>query len=1346
VFNSLVYQLLSEDQSTINDWKIDFTRALDGNGQVLLDIVPDLELLLGKQAETYNLGYKENKERFLKTIHAFLSVLDKDNRPLMFFIDDLQWADRASLELINYLLASNLQNILLIGSFRDNEVDDAHPLRHHIAQQKQEHADKISEIKLTELDLFEVNQLISDSLGMKSVETIELSELLVDKTQGNPFFIKQFLTKLVEEGHISFDLHKYSWTWELNKIGDLNVTENVVDLVINGIQKLSKDAQKVISLASCIGSTFDLESISIISQMDENDLSEALWQSVKSSLIHPLGSWTRYYSDNLWKSLGVDTKDKQEFLFRFQHDKIQQAAYTLIPETNKRKTHKEIGLLLVDRLTKSEINEDIFDILDHLNYGFGEDIPDDWKEKLAELNLQAGIKAKSSSAINTSAGYLKKTMDLMADHPSSELFKNALIHRSESAFLSGDYDLSESLFDSAIDKVESKLEKAEILGRKMAVYENTQRHELAIEAARIGLQLLGIDLPTEESQEMVFAEFGATQQLLEGKSTQDLLDNKNMEDPQIALSMKLLMNMWGPVYLLSRQNLLAFMILRMVQLSIKHGNSIESALAYSFYGYLISAQMHLYDLGNEFAILGIDLNNKLDDKILRSKVLVIAVGCVAHWKVPFKKLLPDLERAWEFGIETNDTIYAGYACSFMNRAYILKGTELNESYENLSRLLKFCMKINSEISKHQVLCWQRLVIKLTNKEADPQLFGKMLSEEEHLNYVNKLLDEHGLMLPIANFQVAMSIYDYVMQDYKNGVKRLEQVLPVLPSVLGLPEYGCHNVFSVLNFLGVAKQDKILYKEKQEWFQEQFELLSKRAGACPSNYGPPFLLAQGDISFLEDKTAEAIEYYKKAIDQSEVYEMKHFLALSNERLSELYFHKTELANGFKHLKSAYYAYKQWGAVSKTDQLMLQLEELASVISDGSKSRSKTFSSDSLDLQSIFDTATAISSEVVFGDLMNKLLEILIKNAGAQNAYLFLIKNKELYLEASMKMSNNYETEFTSTPLAMIEKLPKSLIRLVHHSGETMIINDAKKDAHIIKEKGLDLDNFESILCIPIKYHNKITGIIYLENTIMKNAFLPERVELLQLFSGQIAISIENAQLYQTLEQKVEERTRTIENQKLALVKEKHKADNLLLNILPAEVAEVLKHEGYYMPQSHSNVTILFTDFEDFTDVSQRISAEQLVEMIDKSYKAYDDICDKYGIEKIKTIGDSYMCVAGLSGSKQDHAIRMVQAAKEMMEFTVDYNKERAAFGLPYCDLRIGVHTGPVVAGVVGKKKFAFDIWGDSVNTASRMQSYGEAKKVNVSGDTWDQLEYKFKGIDRGEVMVKNKGKIRMYFIL
>lgn len=1343
-FGSLIKQFLSESDEKISQWREAFLLALKGEGQVLIDVIPALELLIGRQPQVLKIGSNESNLRFTHLFQSFLSVLAEADQPFVIFIDDLQWSDSGSFDLLyNIISNKNLKNILLIGAYRDNEVSPSHPLMLVLEKIKKVAADRFHTITLQELKRNEVNQLLADSLRQHPENTLDLTELIMKKTGGNPFFIKQFIKKLEQENLIYFESE---WKWDAEAISNMEVTENVVDLLVGKIQQLSDGAKNVLRLAACIGNSFDIKTLSAISQQSEHRLSGTLWEVAKEGFVYPKNQWSKHAKEDVWKEFGLDNGNDLYDFFNFQHDRIQQAAYSLIPKIERKTTHLQIGRILLENLKENNL----FDTLTHLNYAIDLITDPEEKEMVAKLNLRAGEKAKRSNANQPALTFFRAGMTLLGENKNSDLFRVLLLACSETEYLCGNHSESEKLFDMALENAKSNLEKASVLADKMTLYENTNRQLEAIKTALSGLKIVGIELPESPKTANILIELLKVKLILRNKSIDDLKGNKTMDSAEMLIAMKILVNLWGPAYLFN-QNLLALAILRMVILSNKYGNSAESALAYAFFGFVCCAQLKDYKQGLAYAQLGMWLNEKFEDNKLRSKVYVIFAGCVAFWKVPYSDLLDTLKIAHEKGIESNDLIYTAYSYSFISVTKFIKGDNLEECRNSVDRFIHFTHQIQYPLTLHHMMAIGRALYQLTDVAPPESVFHASADIADHERQMEEIVARDGTYLFWTSHQIYQGTVHSHLNYFDKAIGHFSKIGKTLESIKGTANeilFDFHYAYSLLarGISGKALSNKELGIVRSK--VHHFERLEK---TFADNFSVLNALLKAHHEWYKKNYWEAEKLLAEARTLAKSSGFIHISAIANERSARFYIGNgaPDLAESL--LKSAYANNREWGAIAKLKLLEAEFPHIDFSADREAKSLQLSEAPseenpNSLDIQSIFKASTSISGEIVFERLAEKLLRIIIENAGAQRVFLMMNANGKLLAEAFANFEENKVHLLKSKSLETVEDIAQSIVKWVFHTGETIILNDACSDKRFSKDNYIQRQNPKSVLCFPIKQYGETIAILYLENNIAFGVFTPARLELLNLLSGQMAISLENSLLYENLEQKVAERTATIENQKMEIESEKEKSDTLLLNIFPYEIAEELKQKGNYQPRKYENVTIIFTDFEGFTKLSEKLTAEELVEMIDQYYRAYDQITTKYSVEKIKTIGDAYMCVSGLPVEKADHARDAIKAAIEMMSFTDRLNETRKSQNLPYCQLRIGIHSGPVAAGVVGSKKFAYDIWGDSVNVAARIESAAEAGKINISGSTYAIIKDEFECTYRGKVDVKNKGKIDMYFVV
>ncbi|NND33537.1 MAG: serine/threonine-protein kinase PknK, partial [Saprospiraceae bacterium] len=747
-FKARINQILAESETKVAFWKSRIIEALAENGSLIVDLVTDLQHIIGDQPKALKLGFNESHARFRKVFCDFVNALASEFEPLVFFMDDLQWADSDSIDLIYALLnAQEVKHILMICAYRDNEVNSSHPF--HLMLKRLESGDtRVEFVKVKDLSKANVQQLVADSLKLPVGEVNDLSELIYKKTAGNPFFINQFLQNLVQHGIIYFDLDQRLWRWQNTGVKQWNITDNVVDLVVYKLQTLSESAQIVLRLAAAVGNTFDISTVSTISRIGRNEVANLVWDAVDLNFIQPTGLQSRHVNDAIWDEIGIDTRGAENLSFRFQHDKIQQAAYFLIDEKERKKTHYEIGSLLLSEGDKRGEIDNLYEVVNHLN--LGSDLISSMDEliHLAKLNLKIGNIVKDSNSYEASLEYLRKATELIVPSDDAGLYRRILISRSEAEYLNGHYEKSEKMYDIALDNADSGLLKAEIFAEKMKLYENTSRHAEAIQSALEGLRLLGLTLPEKPGTLNIMKNLVQTKLMLRNKTIDDLKQLPVMEQPELILKMKILMNLWGPAYL-SNPNLLVLAILKLVQLSVKMGNAPESALAFAFYGYVSCAQLKEFEKGHEYAKLGLWLNDRFNDKTYRAKVYVIYAGCVAHWREPFTDTVEWLRKANLVGQESNDLVYAGYAYNFLSKNQFWSGEHLESLTNKFVEYVHFARSIQSQTTLHHLLAVARMLYNLLGWEYSKDIFQDSMDENHHLKQMTALAEDDGIWLPLV---------------------------------------------------------------------------------------------------------------------------------------------------------------------------------------------------------------------------------------------------------------------------------------------------------------------------------------------------------------------------------------------------------------------------------------------------------------------------------------------------------------------------------------------------------------------------------------------------------------------
>lgn len=1321
--DTFVNGLLTEHQDVIETYKMSIQSALGEEGKVLTDIVPDLELIIGKQADVPEIGGTEAQNRFNYVFRKFINAISTAEHPVVFFVDDVQWSDSASLDLISSIM-TDIENeyFMCICAYRDNEVDISHPFTRMVEDLKQRDV-KIEEIILNNLSVDNVNELIAHSTDLTTDQVSPLTELVYEKTGGNAFFVNQYLNSLYELEHLKFDYSQNRWSWDMDQIRAQALPDDVVSLMTGKIARLPEKTRQAIKLAACVGASFEIATLSIIAEKSIEDLENDLQKGLAEGLIQA-----------------------NDDIYFFSHDRIQQAAYSLIPIDERPPLHHTIGKLMEQRMSEDEFEEKLFDVVNQFNLGQSMITSEAEKNELMRLNLRAGIKAKDASAFKAALGFLGNGIKFLTEDHWTKQYDESLAlytNASECAFLTSDFEQMESNIQQVEKNGKDILAKLKALEVRIHAMKAEQRLLDALNAGLDILDQLDEKLPRKPHKMAIASDLIKTIGSLRGQADDTILNLPLATDPYKAAAMRICAII-APSSYWANPDVFPFIIWRMLRLSMHYGNTPVSSFGYATHGVILVGIFKQFKSGNRFANLGLEVLNKLKAKEWIAQVYTAVFGLIKPWNEHIQTTLKPLQDSYHIGLETGAI---EFGCVNAN-LYCIHGYFMGNPLKELEAETK-AYSANFESYKQGVNqkyneVYRQAMLNLLTKTDQPTILtGDAINEESYVKNNEELKDRTGTFF----YYFHKLILCYLFDDYKQAWSMAEEGRKLLDAVLAKMEVAYFHYYEGLVaaaiLLSDSPSDSSHLKSRLKKNIRQFDTWAKYA---PMNFLHKKNLLKAEYFSYTKQFEKAKSLYESAISGSIEYKYINDEAISYLRLSHYYLQQSNLQLQGFYLNKAYHAFKEWGADAITykltqsfpDNIFSTAESKRKISStDSSSIDSHSFSKD-IDISSIVKASNLISQEIVLPKLLQQMMSVLVENMGATKAALVLIENGALRIGIITHSNGNSDHILEGTLLKGSDVLPEKLISYTKRTEEQLVfeniqLNDSfAKDEYIIRQKPI------SIVSYPIVHQGKIKGVLYFENNLTNRAFNEARIQLLSLLSGQIATSLENALLYENLEKKVMQRT-------AQLAEEKKKSDELLLNILPSKTAEELKQKGYASPVRFNQITVMFTDFVDFTRISSKMEPVAIVSIIDRYFTMFDDIIVKYGIEKIKTIGDAYMCASGMD-NEMDHAILMIKAACEMRAFMKQEKEIREKNGEDSFAIRIGIHSGPVVAGVVGSKKFAYDIWGDTVNVASRMESNCEEWNINISGETHKLVQEKYECFHRGKVEAKNRGKIDMYYIL
>ena len=1125
-FRSLMGQIISESDAQLQEWKTQILEAVGNNGQVLIDVIPELEMVIGKQPPVPQLSGSATQNRFNLLFEKFIAVFTTKEHPLVIFLDDLQWADSASLNLMKVLMGnSKTRYLLLLGAYRDNEVFPAHPLMLTLADLQKQSAG-ISTITLAPLSVHHINQLVAETMSCQVEQSQPLTELVDQKTQGNPFFTTQFLKGLYEDELIVFNRNFGYWECDLVKVRDASLTDDVVEFMAGRFQKLPEGTQEVLKLAACIGNQFDLETLAVVCETPSEEVASRLWSALQEGMVLPISEAYKFFqgdldSDRIPTSVG----------YRFLHDRVQQAAYFLIEEEKKSFTHYKIGKLLLKKDLSNDKNDDIFTIVDQLNHGV--DLIETSEEKLflAQLNEKAAQKAKKSTAYGSASEYLKVGRSLLPPNywkQEYELAFTLTIAAMEVAYLNTDFVTARQLGILLLSEVKTISERAKVdeISIQVEIAGNNM-----LEAVDLGLktlEVLGFPLVSPE----------VVDRGIELPTLRELEQFPIMENDVARAAMNILMTLVPPTFVAT--SLFPQVVVTMLQISLSYGRSPLAAYAYSIYGWLLSGAQGQIEAGYQAGELALKLQEMFMARELECKVNLIIYAHIQYWKKPLKDSLQPLLKTMTIGLDVGDLEYAGYAAMHYCHHLIWVGENLATVNQQQKQTVEFIDRYLGQAFCQEFACiWWQLVANLEGKVDDIHLLvGEHFNEEERLPILEEASNHNSLVC----IYLAKSILSYLLEDYTKSVEYATQAGQHTFAIPGVKTVAIHNFIQSLAELSVySSRDTSERNSILERISTNQEKMKNWATQAPINFQHKYELVEAEKYRVLGQTMEAMEQYDLAILGAKENGYIQEEALANELAAKFYLDWGKEKFATLYLQEAYYCYAQWGAKAKVKDLEVRYPQLlkpirqrdrtslssnTSISKITSNSYSQTASvaniSSILDFSSLLKASQTLSGEIELKRLLSTVMKIILENAGATKGGLLLIGEQGLTIEALANRTGDnskltIDSLNQSIPLEDTIDLPVGLINYVRRTTETALLDAVAAQEQFAADRYLLRFHPQSLLCMPLQERGKLIGILYLENSLTADAFTQERLEILDTLCVQAVISLENARLYQQAQQ-------------------------------------------------------------------------------------------------------------------------------------------------------------------------------------------------------------------------------------
>lgn len=1318
---SLANTVLSESEAEIKAWRRRYDEAAEGQGALLIELLPEASRLLGAQPELPELAGPEARERLLSFLERILRAFHRPEAPLALFLDDLQWSDGASLDLIERLLNSRQHDApLLLLAWRDDEVGPDHPLtlvlNELAAREKEELGESVFIVlEAGQLGAEAVSSLVTDALECSLEEAEILAGLIHEKTDGNAFFVRQFLLSLHESGVLSFDAGAGRWTWSIDEVVNQSLTSNVVELLTQRMGELSVQVREIISAAACIAGTFSLDVLASSTTHSLSHLCRALMGAVAAGLLLPLGDgWSRVQSLAEGDAqVEVELVQGETFL-RFAHDAIQEAAYQRLDASERDAAHLRLGRMLLERWSEDE-SADPFLVADQLNLVL--DALDDPAQRLvaARCELAAGEAAIRSAAFESALDYLGAGVGLLSDEAwKVERVLAFTLHRKAAECMLMCPARAEGSLDYqaiALARAQGVLECVAI--QRIKIREHSARHEFddAIRRTLEALRWVGVSLPQEANMVHVAAAFLKTKWMVRGLDLEGMRALPESQDPKVHAAMELLVEVTSTTYY-ARPMLLPLVLLKIVALTVRHGVSAPSAYGFVGYGFLQIVTSDDVDGAVPWGEFARELVQRFDARHLHAKIEVVWWGFIQSRRRPVAEIGEEIFKAQPAAREAGDAEYAAL-CSF-NHTYMAfhGGVELNEMARRSAADVAVCDELHQERTANTIIIIQQTIANLRGEVEDPSVLrGEFMDVDE----MRARMHEGGDISGPASLAILENRLRFLFGSAQDAVDAADVAGSLLKGLAGAPELSPFHFVAALSRLCVAREwggGSAVGRKQIKKARKHLKRLRVWAKHNPVNEAHRVKLVEAEFAQLCGDSNLASQFYDEAVELSRASGMIHDEALCTELAARDELRRGRMRGAAIRLAEARSAWLSYGCTARIP-VLAQLEaqtggvylppdvalKRSHATTSSTRSTSTSSSSDTkaYDLLSVIKAARAVSSEIRLTELLRTLIGVILENAGADAGQLLLAQDGKLEVVARASSADEVRAEVLEPPLLLeaagLDASAMAVIRYVARSREAVIVQNTEKDERFFSANVGEAGP-RSVLCVPAIKGRSLIGVVYLENHLTTAAFTSDRHEVVGALCSQAAISIENAKLYSDLKLSLERQTeltqaygRFMPPQFLALLEKESVTD--------LELGDQVKRQ----------VTVLFSDIRGFTRIAETIGPDKTFAFINRYLGHMEPAIHANGGFVNQYLGDGIMAL--FPGSAQD----AMRAALSMLRGLKELNMQLRAEGVAPVSIGIGLNTGPLMIGAIGGiDRRGRGIVGDVTNVAARLE--GMTKRYAV----------------------------------
>ncbi len=1104
-FQQLCDELLSGSEDELRGWKTQILARLGANAALIVELVPGLAKIIGPQPAAPPTGLVESQHRFTVAVQRFVGVLASAAHPVVLFLDDLQWADPATLHVVRALLTSaDLTHLLVIGAYRDHEVDAAHPLALALTQLRAASV-PVHEVALRDLSSDDVGTLVADALRAPRDTVVSLARLVFDKTSGNPFFIDEFLRTLAREKHLTFSTALRAWTWDPRAIEALGITANVVELMVERLQRLAEPVQRALRIAACIGDDFALSTLAQAADASPNATRATLEPAIRARLLVPVDS--AYPFDEPGASGATPGPD---YAYRFLHDRVRQAAYELTPAADRPALHLSIGRLLLARTPPADRAARVFDITDQLVRGATLVHDPAERRELAELCLLAGKQARSATAYVEGLAYLRAGLAALPAEAFASCYDLSYqlhLRAAECAYLAGEFDVADTLADALLPQLRSPLERAELYTVRIVLEANRTRYDRSVALGIEALAALGVDVPARPSTPALLRALARARLARFRRRKVDLATLPDLTDQRRLAAISIIEHLFAPAYFMDPK-LFFWLVHECLRISLRHGNAPPSAVGYVSYGLLLAAVMGKYEDANRFGRLGLALAERYAWTERQAKLHVMFGLFIDHFRNPARDSLEYVRRAVAEGLESGDIVYASIAAANHAEGAALVGDPLDEVFRQAEAGERFARPLRHGDVNTMFLLLKQFVRCLRGEtDGIASLSGQGVDESVLVADVKAA--EARIMLAIyLIWKVELLVLFHRPAEAMELVLGYDETIEAMTAgQLRVTEYGYCACLAAIGCLRAADPSGARRRPLRRVLARKRKRLAAWAASGPANYLHKHLLVEAELADLDGDADRATALYDRAIHEARGSGYQQHAAFAAELAGHALARRGRGVIAETYLREARTGYVRWGATAKVRALDAAHPTLAPP-----PPPRPTSISESLDLVSVLRASQAISSEMDLGRLLERTMRLVAENAGADRAALIVDAGGELRIEAMLDVRSNTLEVLTGRRLDASGVVPEGIVRFVARTSEDVVLAHAVREGAFMHDAYVRAHDARSLACLPVRHQDRTTGVLFLENELTAGAFTTERLEVLRFLVAQAAISIENARLY------------------------------------------------------------------------------------------------------------------------------------------------------------------------------------------------------------------------------------------